>query len=114
MEIASRIEPDGGLPGADPEERVIATLLALLAFSMDGHNGMDGMYGRHIRRMVKFLNNAPAIAGLPASPSSMAKNILAHPPVSEDLAGGGENSAGLLAIKPSREALLRIYEKMGV
>ena len=62
VELAARLEGDGGLPGQDPQERVLCTMVALLCFlGQDGAAG-QGPFSRHLMLMVKFL----ALASLPA------------------------------------------------
>ncbi len=61
LELASQMESDGGMPGADPESRASATLVALLAFLSDGHTPSSGAFRSHVSKMVKFLKS---LAGL--------------------------------------------------
>ena len=56
--LASRIEPDGGLPGKTPEERVLATLLTLLAFAAEGHTVRGGAFAPHTKRLHAYLASA--------------------------------------------------------
>jgi Mg-chelatase subunit ChlD len=58
MELASRIEPDGGMPGATPEDRILATLLALIAFASDGRVAPAEVFRPHIARLLAFLDAA--------------------------------------------------------
>jgi hypothetical protein len=55
VQLAGRLEPDGGMPGRDIEERWIATATALLCFITGGHSLQKGAFRRHVRRMVRFL-----------------------------------------------------------
>ena len=57
VELALAIEPDGGMPGADDEERALASLLALLCFLAEGSTESSGPYRFHVRRLVSFLEN---------------------------------------------------------
>lgn len=57
LELALAIEPDGGMPGADDEERALASLLALLCFLAEGSTESSGPYRPHVRRLVSFLEN---------------------------------------------------------
>jgi hypothetical protein len=41
LDLASRMEADGGMPGPDEESRAIATVVALLAFLSAGHTATD-------------------------------------------------------------------------
>src|SRR5205814_1083861 len=38
LDLASRIDSDGGMPGKNPESRAIATVIAVLAFLSQGHS----------------------------------------------------------------------------
>lgn len=58
VQLAARLEPDGGLPGRGEEERVLATVLALLRFLAAGHSAKRGAFRAHIGRMIGFLDHA--------------------------------------------------------
>jgi hypothetical protein len=53
--LAASLEPDGGMPGRSEEERVQATVLALLQFLAEGHSAKHGAFRAHIKRMLEFL-----------------------------------------------------------
>jgi Ca-activated chloride channel family protein len=53
--MAARIEPDGGMPGRTDEERVLASILAVLRFLAEGHSWHSGTFRKHVQRLVKFL-----------------------------------------------------------
>jgi Ca-activated chloride channel family protein len=55
VSLAAAIEPDGGLPGATEEERLLATLLALLRFLGAGWTAGSAAFGLHVDRLVAFL-----------------------------------------------------------
>jgi hypothetical protein len=55
LDLASRIAPDGGMPGKDRESRAISTVIALLAFLSLGHTPRDGAFRSHAARLVSFL-----------------------------------------------------------
>ncbi|MCS7316586.1 MAG: hypothetical protein RMI94_15765, partial [Bryobacterales bacterium] len=57
FEISVRLEADGGMPGADMEERALASILALLAFLQAGSGEWTGLFQAHVRRLVEFLEN---------------------------------------------------------
>jgi Ca-activated chloride channel family protein len=63
--LASSLEPDGGMPGKDGEERVLATVLALLRFLAAGHTATSGALRVHVVKMIGFLESAivRAVAG---------------------------------------------------
>jgi Ca-activated chloride channel family protein len=58
VSLASKIESDGGMPGANEEERVLATILALLQFLAEGHGAKQGAFRAHVKRMVEFLRKS--------------------------------------------------------
>jgi len=70
LELAARIEPDGGMPGATEEERVQATILALLAFLAEGHTERSGAFRSHVARLVAYLDTVthvhPVVGGIVA------------------------------------------------
>lgn len=71
LEVAGRLEPDGGLPGDTEEERIAATLAALLLFISEGHSESGGAFARHVRRMKGFLESAD----LPSLPSARERSL---------------------------------------
>jgi len=58
LELAARMEPDGGMPGTTEEERVQATILALLSFLAGGNTENSGAFRSHVRRLLAFLEDA--------------------------------------------------------
>lgn len=58
LELAAKIEPDGGMPGEDEEERVQAAILALLCFLAEGHTERRGAFRSHVARLMAFLETA--------------------------------------------------------
>lgn len=56
-DIASQIEPDGGLPGNSEEERIMKTIEALFEFIESGSNSNSGPLKLHIQKIVEFLKN---------------------------------------------------------
>ena len=57
LQLASSIEPDGGMPGNNEEERVLATILALLQFMAEGHSVKQGAFRAHVGKIVAFLES---------------------------------------------------------
>jgi hypothetical protein len=55
FDLASRIEPDGGMWGKDPEARAAATIAALFAFLSQGHTLSAGVFRSHVARLLSFL-----------------------------------------------------------
>ena len=64
VDLAARLEPDGGMPGDTPDFRLLATVLALLAFGAAGHWASSGPFRVHLRRMLDFVDRFP-VADLP-------------------------------------------------
>jgi len=58
LELAARIQPDGGLPGKENEDRVIATLVAVLLYVAEGHTTQEGTFMPHVRRLLSYLAGA--------------------------------------------------------
>jgi hypothetical protein len=58
LDVASRLEPDGGLPGENHEERVLAGLLALLLSAAEGHTARGGAFMPHVQHLLAFLQAA--------------------------------------------------------
>lgn len=55
LEIASYLEPDGGAPGNDTEDRALKTTCALLLFLSYGNTPAEGAFRAHVERMARFL-----------------------------------------------------------
>ncbi|MCL4692127.1 MAG: VWA domain-containing protein [Candidatus Hydrogenedentes bacterium] len=53
--LAGAIAPDGGMPGRTPDQRVLATVLALTLFVLNGHTAARGIFAPHVRRLLLFL-----------------------------------------------------------
>ena len=60
--LAAQIEPDGGMPGKDPETRIARSLAALLAFAAEGHTPTRGAFRSHAARLARFLEQAAGTA----------------------------------------------------
>jgi hypothetical protein len=56
LELSIQIQPDGGMPGNTPKDRVLATLLTLLAFLAQGHDLHSGSFRMHVRRLLDYLD----------------------------------------------------------
>jgi len=61
LELASRMDSDGGMPGKNPEWRAGASMVALLAFVSQGHTRTRGAFRSHVARIESFLES---LAGL--------------------------------------------------
>jgi hypothetical protein len=55
MSLVARMEPDGGMPGKDAEDRALASVLVLLALLSQGHSVASGAFRTHVSRLVAFL-----------------------------------------------------------
>lgn len=55
FDLAASLEDDGGMPGNTLDERVLRTVLAVLAFLIGGHSRDHGAFRSHVRRLVDFL-----------------------------------------------------------
>ena len=62
LELASRMESDGGMPGADVPARAIASVIALMAFVSRGHTPSAGAFRSHVARLVKFLKSLSGLS----------------------------------------------------
>lgn len=59
LELASRMEADGGMPGPTQEARLGATIAALFAFLSQGHTAHAGAFRSHVGRLLSFLKSCP-------------------------------------------------------
>ena len=62
LDLASRMDSDGGMPGKNPESRAIATVIALLAFLSQGHTPTGGAFRSHVARLVSFLKSLTGLS----------------------------------------------------
>ncbi|MDQ6708137.1 MAG: VWA domain-containing protein, partial [Acidobacteriota bacterium] len=74
LQIASRMEPDGGMPGGDPDSRAGASVVALLAFLAEGHTASTGAFRSHVIRLIAFLETIQGLA--PERCEILAKALL--------------------------------------
>lgn len=58
VELSARLEADGGMPGKTDRDRIIASLISLLAFLADGHDLHHGAFRVHVGRLIDFLDRA--------------------------------------------------------
>jgi Ca-activated chloride channel family protein len=58
LDFSASLEPDGGMPGKNEEERVLSTILALLQFLAEGHSAKHGAFRAHVKRMLEFLKRS--------------------------------------------------------
>src|SRR5262249_7205425 len=57
IELASRIEPDGGMPGKSIDHRIERTIAAILFFEREGSTEKSGPFRAHVRRLYAFLRS---------------------------------------------------------
>jgi Ca-activated chloride channel family protein len=74
IELAQRMEPDGGMPGAGNRDRAAATVLALLCFLAKGHSLSAGPFRLHMARLVAYLESVAS--ALPKRERSLVKTVL--------------------------------------
>jgi Ca-activated chloride channel homolog len=60
VDLASMLEPDGGLPGGNSEVRAARTAAAILAFVAEGHTAGAGAFRGHVARLLGFLKSRQA------------------------------------------------------
>jgi hypothetical protein len=58
LDLAQQIEPDGGMPGENEFERMVHSLVAILAFFVEGHTRASGAFRAHVQRLMHFLENS--------------------------------------------------------
>ena len=58
MELAAQLEPDGGMPGKNMQQRVARTSDAVLKFVRAGHNVYAGTFRMHVARLIAFLKRS--------------------------------------------------------
>jgi Ca-activated chloride channel family protein len=73
LELASKLEPDGGMPGDNPSARIARTIAAVLAFVKEGHTLSSGAFRLHLARLVGFLKSA---AGLSQEEQAMVERAI--------------------------------------
>jgi Ca-activated chloride channel family protein len=57
VELTGRIQSDGGMPGADTQDRIVASALVLLALLEAAASGQERIFSAHISRMIRFLGS---------------------------------------------------------
>jgi Ca-activated chloride channel family protein len=73
INIASELEPDGGLPGKNTSDRAGRSAAALLAFVAAGHTERQGAFRLHVQRLLIFLLS---LADLPAAESELIRAVI--------------------------------------
>ena len=62
LDLASRMDSDGGMRGKNREDRAIASVVALLAFLSQGHTETGGAFRSHVTRLVAFLKSLTGLS----------------------------------------------------
>lgn len=62
LDLASRLDSDGGIPGKNREERASASVMAVLAFLSQGHTLTGGAFRSHVARLVSFLKSVTGLS----------------------------------------------------
>jgi Ca-activated chloride channel family protein len=57
LELASQLEPDGGMPGQSAPERAARSVAVLFAFVAAGHTLTGGTFRSHVARLVEYLKS---------------------------------------------------------
>jgi hypothetical protein len=73
LDLAARMEPDGGMPGATIVERVNNTIAALRAFVAQGHTMTSGVFRSHVARLVEYLES---LGGLSAQDQERVREAI--------------------------------------
>jgi hypothetical protein len=55
VDMASQLEPDGGMPGGDRRQRATRSIAVLYAMISYGHTPRMGAFRSHVERLVDFL-----------------------------------------------------------
>ena len=58
LDLARKLEPDGGMPGKNDFERVVRSVVAVLAFMIEGHTVTAGAFRAHVQRLMHFLETS--------------------------------------------------------
>jgi hypothetical protein len=58
VELAAQLAVDGGMPGGTEDERLLATLAALLDFLESGNSVRRGPFRHHVARLMRYLDTA--------------------------------------------------------
>jgi hypothetical protein len=62
LDLASRMDSDGGMTGTNHESRAVATVIALLALLSQGHTSTGGAFRSHVARLVSFLTSLSGLS----------------------------------------------------
>jgi hypothetical protein len=91
LELATRLESDGGMPGPDLESRVRTSLVTLLAFLSNGSNLDSGPFRNHVARLIGFLKSNRS---LPQTRQEWVNSVVARAEKGDYPAGNWLSLAG--------------------
>ena len=74
LELAARIEPDGGMPGKNDREGLRATVEALLSFLDAGHTATTGAFRAHVARLLTYVDKW--LSGRPDKDSARLRDVI--------------------------------------
>jgi hypothetical protein len=58
LDLARQLESDGGMPGKNDFERMVRSLVAVLAFLIEGHTSSSGAFRAHVARLMRYLETS--------------------------------------------------------
>lgn len=58
LELAARMESDGGMPGGSTGDRILMTIVALLCFRLEGHGIASGAFRVYVEKLTKYLKQS--------------------------------------------------------
>jgi Ca-activated chloride channel family protein len=107
--LACQMEADGGMPGKDPEVRILSTLLALLSFVEKGHTSQSGAFRLHVQRLISFLQS-DSTRLLSSEHKMLANKVIELAQKGQSLSGNW----GQLAREPLAESTIpQLWDKIG-
>jgi hypothetical protein len=57
VSLSGMLEPDGGMPGKEPQLRIANSLVALLSFYEHGNTATSGTFRMHVQKLLQFLTS---------------------------------------------------------
>jgi len=58
LDLARQLESDGGMPGKGDFERMVRSVVAVLAFLIEGHTSSTGAFRAHVQRLMRYLETS--------------------------------------------------------
>jgi Ca-activated chloride channel homolog len=56
LDLSIRVQPDGGMPGKSAKDRILASVLTLLAFAAHGSDLLSGSFRVHFKKLLDYLS----------------------------------------------------------